>query len=76
MVTINTFLNNGTLLSGDLPQSSYVDSDVESTSLSIKIVDIKNNTTKTELETITFNGITSRIGYKFGQTIYRFKQRW
>lgn len=60
VVTINTFLNNGTLLSGDLPQSSYVDSDVESTSLSIKVVDIKNNTTKTELETITFNGITSR----------------
>ena len=57
---MNTFLTDGTLLSGDLPPSSYTSQDVERTELSIKVTDIKTNTTKVELETVTFNGITSR----------------
>ena len=60
LVTMNTFLTDGTLLSGDLPPSSYTSQDVERTELSIKVTDIKTNTTKVELETVTFNGITSR----------------
>ena len=58
-VTINTILNNGEILSGDLPSDRYRENDVNRTELFIRVINLKNNTTITGLER---EGNTAFIG--------------
>ncbi len=61
LVEINTILDSGVILSGDLPPSEYRRDDVNRTEVFINVYDIKTNTLKTSFEDETsFVGTQSR----------------
>jgi hypothetical protein len=50
IVEINTITNSGVILSGDLEESRYRESDINRTEVFIRVYDIKSNTLKTSFE--------------------------
>lgn len=61
IVEIKTITNSGILLSGDLEESRYRESDIDRTEVSVRVYDIKTNTLKTAFEDDTsFTGPQSR----------------
>ena len=60
-VEINTVTNSGVILSGDLEESRYRESDIDRTEVFVKVYDIKLNTLKSSFENVSsFVGSQSR----------------
>jgi hypothetical protein len=60
-VEINSITNSGVILSGDLEESRYRESDIDRTEVFVKVYDIKLNTLKSSFENVSsFVGSQSR----------------